>query len=428
MAEREIPVEEEETYGLYRYRWVALLAFMVVLGLTQVMWLNYASITSQTQKLMGQSEFNIVLLATMFPLLYIPVSIPAGIIIDRKGYRFAVMLGAFLTAGFSFLRLFAGNYPLVLIGMIGISIGQPFVLNSITKLVSTWFPTDESALAIGIGTLGMFLGMILTLALTPALLKSFGENHLSSLRMIVLIYSIAATVGLVLFAILGKARPPKPPKRTEEELQAEEAAINWASLGKIFSLYNFRLLCVLLFLGNGAFIGLLQLLEKILKPKGISSGTAGNIGAVIVLAGIVGCVVLPSISDKIMRRKPFIILAAVSAVPTIFLIAALKGALPIFVVGGFLGFFLLSAFPLVLTFAEETTGHAMTGTATAILMLLGNAGGVILTLLMETIKGATGGTSGSFFWAMMFLVVLFAIGFIVALFLREKKPGLEAAA
>lgn len=428
MAEREIPVEEEETYGLYRYRWVALLAFMVVLGLTQIMWLNYASITSQTQKLMGQSEFNIVLLATMFPLLYIPVSIPAGIIIDRKGYRFAVMLGAFLTAGFSFLRLFAGNYPLVLIGMIGISIGQPFVLNSITKLVSTWFPTDESALAIGIGTLGMFLGMILTLALTPALLKSFGENHLSSLRMIVLIYSIAATVGLVLFAILGKARPPKPPKRTEEELQAEEAAINWASLGKIFSLYNFRLLCVLLFLGNGAFIGLLQLLEKILKPKGISSGTAGNIGAVIVLAGIVGCVVLPSISDKIMRRKPFIILAAVSAVPTIFLIAALKGALPIFVVGGFLGFFLLSAFPLVLTFAEETTGHAMTGTATAILMLLGNAGGVILTLLMEAIKGATGGTSGSFFWAMMFLVVLFAIGFIVALFLREKKPGLEAAA
>jgi MFS family permease len=428
MAEREIPVEEEETYGLYRYRWVALLAFMVVLGLTQVMWLNYAPITSQTQKLMGQSEFNIVLLATMYPLLYIPVSIPAGIIIDRKGYRFAVMLGAFLTAGFSFLRLFAGNYPLVLIGMIGISIGQPFVLNSITKLVSTWFPTDESALATGIGTLGMFLGMILTLALTPALLKSFGENHLSSLRMIVLIYSIAATVGLVLFAILGKARPPKPPKRTEAELQAEEAAINWASLGKIFSLYNFRLLCVLLFLGNGAFIGLLQLLEKILKPKGISSGTAGNIGAVIVLAGIVGCVVLPSISDKIMRRKPFIILAAVSAVPTIFLIAALKGALPIFVVGGFLGFFLLSAFPLVLTFAEETTGHAMTGTATAILMLLGNAGGVILTLLMEAIKGATGGTSGSFFWAMMFLVVLFAIGFIVALFLREKKPGLEAAA
>lgn len=428
MAEKVIPTEEEETYGLYRYRWVALFSFMVVLALTQFMWLNYASITSQTQKLMGQSEFNVVLLATMFPLLYIPISIPAGIIIDRKGYRFAVMIGAIFTAGFSFLRLFAGNYPLVLIGMIGIAIGQPFVLNSITKIVSTWFPTEESALATGIASLALFLGMIVPLALTPVLLKAFGENQLSSLRSIVLIYSIAATAGLVLFAILGKARPPKPPKRSEQELQGEEAAINWGSLRAIFDLYNFRLLCVLILLGNGAFIGLLQLLEKILKPRGISSGTAGNIGAVIVLFGVIGCIVIPEISDKMMRRKPFIILAAASAVPTIFLIAVLKSALPIYLVGSLLGFFLLSAFPLVLTFAEETTGHALTGTGSAILMLLGNAGGVVLTLLMEAIKGATGGTSGSFFWAMMFLVVLFVLGVVVAFFLREQKPGQELAA
>ena len=96
-----------------------------------MMWLNYAPITSQTRSSwgtrVGLSEFNIVLLALMFPLLYILVSIPAGIIIDRKGYRYAVLVGAVLTAGFGFLRLFAGNYPLVLIGMIGIAVGQPFV-------------------------------------------------------------------------------------------------------------------------------------------------------------------------------------------------------------------------------------------------------------------------------------------------------------
>jgi MFS family permease len=140
-------VEHEETYGLYSYRWVVLGAFMLVAAVTQIMWLNYAPITSATQKLMGSpgqplSEFKIVLLALMFPLLYIFVSIPAGIIIDRKGYRYAVLIGAVLTAGFGFLRLFAGNYPLVLIGMIGIAVGQPFVLNSITKMVSTWFPTE----------------------------------------------------------------------------------------------------------------------------------------------------------------------------------------------------------------------------------------------------------------------------------------------
>lgn len=412
-------VEGDEAHGLYSYRWVVLAAFMFVAAVTQLMWLNYAPITSQTQKLMGASEFKVVLLATMFPLLYIPVSIPAGIIIDRKGYRYAVLIGAVLTAGFGFLRLFAGNYPLVLIGMIGISIGQPFVLNAITKMVSTWFPTEESATATGIATLSLFLGMIVALALTPALLNGFGK-HLSSLRSVVLVYNLLAVAGLVVFYLLARKHPPKPPKRTEEELQTETATIDWGSFRKIFALYDFRLLCIIIFVGNGAFVGILQLLEKILKPKGIGTTTAGNIGAVMVLAGVVGCIVLPALSDKYMRRKPFLVLAACVALPTLFLIGALKAAAPIFVTAAFAGFFIFAAFPLVLTLAEETTGHALTGTATSILLLLGNAGGVVLTLLMEAIKGGKETNAGSF-WAMFLLVILFVGALVVALFLKEPK-------
>ncbi len=346
-------MEEEAKFGLYPYRWVVLASFMFVAALTQLMWLNYAPITSQTQRLMGNiSEFKVVLLATMFPLLYIPVSIPAGLIIDRKGFRYAVLLGAGLTAGFSFLRLFADNYALVLIGMIGISVGQPLVLNSITKLVSAWFPTEESALATGLATLSLFLGMIVALALTPPLLKSFGENNLGSLKMIVLIYSIAALAGFLLFALLGKARPPLPPKRTEEEVLGEEAAIDLKGLRAISRLHNFRLLCVIIFIGNGAFVGILQLIEKIMKPKGITTVTAGNIGAAMVVAGVFGCIVIPTISDRLMRRKPFVILAAFVAIPTLFLIAALEGVVQMFVIGCVTGFFLFSAFPIVLTYAE----------------------------------------------------------------------------
>lgn len=412
-------MDKQEAYGVYGYRWVVLAAYMLIAALTQLMWLNYAPITSQTQELMGASEFQVVLLALMFPLIYIPVSIPAGIVIDRKGFRYAVTIGAVLTAGCSFLRLFAGNYVLVLIGMIGIAVGQPFVLNAITKLVSAWFPSEESALATGLGALALFVGMIVALALTPALLGAFGESELSSLRSVVLIYSIAALAGLVLFALLARARPPKPPQRTEEEVVSEEVAINWRSVRTIFRLHNFRILCVIIFIGNGVFVGLMQLIEAILEPKGISSGTAGNIGAVIVLMGVVGCVVLPAISDKMMRRKPFILLAAAVAAPTLFLIGALDTVALIFVVGAALGFFLLSAYPIVLAYSEETTGAALTGTAVGILLMLGNAGGVIITLIMEGIKGATGGDS--FFWAMVFVAVLFLAALLVATRLRETS-------
>ncbi len=416
-------MEREEEHAVYGFRWVVLAAFMFVAAVTQLMWLNYAPITSQTQELMGASEFRVVLLATMFPLVYIPVSIPAGFIIDRKGFRFAVIIGALLTTAFSFLRLFAGNYALVLVGMIGISLGQPFVLNSITKMVSTWFPTEESALANGLASLSLFLGMIIALAATPPLLKAFGETEIGSLRWVVLIYSLVSLASLVLFALLGKARPPKPPKRTEREALGEEAAINLKSLRSLFALHDFRLLCVIIFIGNGSFVGLMQLIEKILNPKGIETGTAGNIGAVIVLAGVVGCVVLPSISDRIMRRKPFIVLAALAAAPTLFLIGALENAALLFIVGGTLGFFLLSALPVLLALCEETTGSTLTGTATSMLLLLGNAGGVVITLIMEGIKGATGGAAESFFWAMVFLALLFVASLVIALRLRE---GTEA--
>jgi fucose permease len=417
-------VAKEEAGGS-SYRWVVLAAYMFVAALTQLLWLNYAAITTRTQEIMMISEFKVVLLATMFPLVYIPVSIPAGIIIDRKGFRVGVLIGAVFMAAFSFLRLASGNYALVLIGMIGISIGQPFVLNSITKLVSTWFSTDESALATGVGTLSLFVGMIIALALTPALLKGFGDD-LSAMRWIVLIYSLAAAAALVVFALLARSTPRTPPERTEHDIAGEEVSIRRSSFAKILKLHNFRLLCVVIFIGNGAFVGLMQLIEKILEPKGINSSTAGNIGAVIVVAGVIGCIALPSFSDSLMRRKPFVLLAAGASIPTILLIGGLSSTALIFVTGAFLGFFLLSALPIVLAFAEETTGAALTGTATSILLLLGNFGGVVITLLMEAIKGATGGISGSFFWAMFFLAVLFLIAFIVGTRLKEEPRSKES--
>jgi len=412
----------EKEHGKYGYRWVVLGSFMLVAAVTQLMWLNYAPITSQTQELMGVSEIKVVLLATMFPLIYVPVSIPAGLLIDRKGFRFAVMLGAFLTAAFSFLRLFADNYVLVLLGMIGISVGQPFVLNSITKMVSTWFPTDESALANGLGSLSLFLGMIVALAVTPPLLKALGEHSLDSLRWLVLIYSLVAAAAFLVFAFLGRARPPRPPKRTEKG-ELEEAPLSWESFKALFRLHDFRILCLVIFIGNGSFVGLMQLIEKIMKPKGIETSVAGNVGAVVVLAGVVGCVVIPAVSDRIMRRKPFIILAAAASIPAFFLLGALENVFLIFVVGGFLGFFLLSALPVLLALSEETTGAGLTGTGTSILLMLGNAGGVVMTLVMEWIKGATGGEEGSFFWALAFLALAFAVALAVAGALHERRPA-----
>ncbi|MFO1525212.1 MAG: hypothetical protein U1F16_04470 [Turneriella sp.] len=45
----------------------------------------------------------------------------------------------------------------------GIAIGQPFIMNAISKLVADWFEPEHNALATGLGALGMFIGMALGL-------------------------------------------------------------------------------------------------------------------------------------------------------------------------------------------------------------------------------------------------------------------------
>jgi FLVCR family MFS transporter 7 len=259
--------------------------------------------------------------------------------------------------------------------------------------------------------------MIVAQAVTQPLLEAFGDD-LGALRMVVLVYSLAAVAGLVFFVLFGKARPPKPPLRTEKEALGEDVAINMRSLRSLFGLHNFRILCLVILIGNGSFVALMQLIEDIMEPKGISSETAGYIGAVMVVAGVIGCLVIPFISDKLMWRKPFLLLAAFMAVPTLILVGVLDSTFLIYIVGGVLGFFLLSAFPILLAFAEETTGAALTGTATSMLLLLGNAGGVVLTLALTGINSATGGED--YLWGLVFLAALFAVAFVYGLRIKEE--------
>ena len=55
------------------------------------------------------------------------------------------------------------NYTLVLNSQIGITVGQPFILNALTKVAAFWFPIQERATASGFGSLAMYLGISLVL-------------------------------------------------------------------------------------------------------------------------------------------------------------------------------------------------------------------------------------------------------------------------
>ena len=148
---------------------------MAVAAINQLLWITFAPITSSAAKYYQASDLSIGLLSMSFMIVYILVSIPASWVIDTYGIRIAVGTGAVLTGVFGLMRgLVASNYALVLVAQIGIAIGQPFILNAVTKVAARWFPFKERATAAGLGSLAIYLGIVVGLILTPYLMLHVG--------------------------------------------------------------------------------------------------------------------------------------------------------------------------------------------------------------------------------------------------------------
>ena len=189
---------------------------------------------------------------------------------------------------------------------------------------------------------------------------------------------------------------------------------NWGwflALGILFVILGFIAL-----IGIGVFNGLATWLEKILNElHQIPMTDAGIISAILVLSGIVGCIVIPLVSDKVMKRKPFLLLAsAVGAVCIIALMVA-KGFASNMVNGIFLGFFLISALPIMLTMSAEITGARFAGISVGYLQLLGNAAAVAIVLIMESLHGVT----EQWILPLALIAGLLGISFVLAVVIRE---------
>ncbi len=78
------------------YRWFVLAIFMYLTILTRISWLTFASITTYMETRLGLPASTIVWLSLVFIIALLVLAIPAGIIIDKKGFRSSVGFGAIL--------------------------------------------------------------------------------------------------------------------------------------------------------------------------------------------------------------------------------------------------------------------------------------------------------------------------------------------
>ncbi len=346
--------------------WRVIVAYGLVCAATQVLWLTYAAITTATARRYGVSVSTVGWLAEIFPLLYVALAIPAGILLDRW-FRPALMTGGAMVALGGLVRLGGETFAWAMAGQVLVAVAQPIVLSAVSKLAGEYLPAEQRADGIAVGSAGSFVGMLLALLLGPTV---GGHGHLE--RLLVLEAVLAVIPAIALAFVL----------RRPGQASDEHAAIEGSAARALWQLPSMRTMCGLVFLGFGVFVALATWLQTLLEPSGVSEAASGALLVGMIVAGVIGCAVLPPLIARRRTERGFmrtvVIVACLGCV--VLGVAPWIGVRALVLVA--MGIVLLPALPVILTAAEQLAGAAA-GTAGAIVWMAGNLGGLVVALIVQ---------------------------------------------
>ena len=302
-------------------------------------------------------------LSEIFPLLYVVLAIPAGRLLDRW-FRPALAGGGILMAGGGVLRLGGDTFAWAMAGQVTVAVAQPVILSAVSKLAGDYLPAAERPAGIAVGSAGSFAGMFLALILGP---------------------TWAAMARSTVACRRGGARRRGCHRSggalRRRALKQRECGDPGSAARALWALPAMRTLCGLVFVGFGIFVALATWLQTLLHPSGVSDQIAGALLVGMIVAGIVGCAVLPPIvasrgAERASCAAPFWSAALVARA---WVAALARGAR---YRDRRNGLRLLPALPIILTVAEQLAGVAA-GTAGALVWMAGNLGGLIVALIVQ---------------------------------------------
>jgi predicted MFS family arabinose efflux permease len=341
-------------------------AYASVVACTQMLWLTFAPIDTDVARDFKVSKNAIGWLAQVFPLLYVVVALPAGVALDRW-FRRSLMTGAWLTALGAVIRLVSQTFLWAMLGQIAAAIAQPLVLNALTKTATGYLARDDRPAGIAVGSAGQFLGALIALGMGPLL----EERHdLGALLPIQAAMACAAAAALA----AGLRRAPRD--------DGPAATIGVAEMRAVWAVHLIRMLACLALVGVGVFVALSTWLQPILHNDHISSAAAGAMLAGMLVAGTIGCAVVPPVVARASAERRYLETAVVWVFACCLGLAVLHRVVTAdFVLIAAIGFVLLAALPVMLELTERRMG-ASGGVATGILLLVGNAGGLLVAIVV----------------------------------------------
>ncbi len=294
---------EKKDFKVYGYRWVVLIVFMLINLVIQLQWLAHAGIARpavaffEANGAKFNSFYNVDSLAIIYMFVFLIFCVPASFIIDKFGIRWGIGVGSFIALISAIIKgFFATNFNMVFIGQVGFAIAQPFVLNAYTALCVKWFPLKERGTAVGLASLSQYLGIIVAVAVTPPLFYKYGMVATQKS------YGIFTAIVCLLAIIFIKENPPTPPSAEKLERFTFTKGIK-----NMFHQKDMILTIIMFFIGFGIFNAVSSMTDGLNSYLNVEDSD-GMIAGLMIIGGILGAVIIPILSDKLKKRKAFLVI------------------------------------------------------------------------------------------------------------------------
>ncbi len=285
-------------------RWLVLLGVWVIYTAFGLVAASLAPLVKLIERDLGMSHAQMGGVMGAWQLVYIVAALPCGVLLDRLGARWALLLGALCVAASAHWRGEATSFAGLAAAVMLFGVGGPIISAGAPKVIAQWFQGPSRGLAMGIYITGPALGGVACLTLTPAwLLPRFDDDW----RFILSLWAgVTLVAGLVWLAL---ASLPGVRDKTDERLSSSHAPHREVLMSLV------RLPSVRLVLGMavGVFMvshGMSNWLPALLTQGGMPEVQAGYWSSVPTLVGILGSLTIPRLA---VPERRFLILALLSS-------------------------------------------------------------------------------------------------------------------
>lgn len=346
----------------------------------------------------GEAESGLLMSMVMIPGIFL--ALPAGLLVNRYGFRLLGFSSTIMVAIGSLTTAFASTFVTALLGRFIIGVGGAFIIVGMPTIIPQWFSHKDLGKAMGIYGTNMPVATILAFPAASILEHKFDWHYPFYVG------TVLAVVDAIVFAAIIREGPLKGQRKLAEAGGLTHAVRN----GEIW-----KASLVWMFFNTTAIAFLSWAPTFFQDFKGLEPFYASLLASVLMYAAVVFVPIFGWASDKFGKRKPFMVagsimmaLALISTAYTFDLTLILSVLV--------LGMAAAMVPPIVMTVTAESLPSNLAGTGFSIVTLCQNIGITLSAPLAGYLIERTQSLSLTFFGISLFAFA----GAIVALMLRSK--------